>query len=189
MSKKSFLLAGILALAVAAACTKLSVKTTYEKQASFIEGFVSTEMKKDPYATLTRNGGAYRLTLHDTLYRVYGQRDPLRQGGTAVVWYACYTLTGSTISASNLVATNVRILANQANWDLSDTLRYKPDTLRLDNKLIRGLQDGLLGVRQYDQCVILFTGEFGFGNSEMGTIPARSALAYEFWIESIDNEN
>lgn len=189
MSKRSLLLAVILALAVTAACSKLSVKTTYEKQATFIEGFVSSQMSKDPDATLTRNGGAFRLTLHDTLDRIFGQRDSLRQGGTAVVWYACYTLTGNSISASNLVATNIRSLATSAGWNLSDTLRYKPDTLRLDNKLVRGLQDGLYGVQQYDECVILFTGEFVFGNNERGTIPARSALAYEFWIEKIENEN
>lgn len=189
MSKRSLLLAGIFALAVTAACSKLSVKSTYEKQATYIEGFVSAQMSKDPQATLTRNGGAFRLTLHDTLDRVFGQRDSLRQGGTAVVWYACYTLTGSTLSASNLVATNIRLLANSAGWELSDTLRYKPDTLRLDGKLVRGLQEGLFGVQQYDECFILFTGEFGFGNNERGTIPARSALAYQFWIENIDNEN
>jgi len=189
MSKRSLLLAGILALAVTAACSKLSVKSTYDKQATYIEGFISAQMTKDPKATLTRNGGAFRLTLHDTLDRVYGQRDSLRQGGTAAVWYACYTLTGSSLNSNNLVATNVRMLATSAGWNLSDTLRYKLDTLRLDGALVRGLQDGLYGVQQYDECVILFTGEFGFGNFERGTIPARSALAYQFWIENIENEN
>ena len=189
MSKRSLLLAAILAMAVIAACSKLSVKSTYEKQSTYIEGFVSAQMSKDPQATLTRNGGAFRLTLHDTLDRVFGQRDSLRKGGTAVVWYACYTLTSSSVSSGNLVATNVKQLATSAGWNLSDTLRYKPDTLRLDGTLVRGLQEGLHGVQQYDECYILFTGEFGFGNNERGTIPARSALAYQFWIESIENEN
>ena len=86
------------------------------------------------------------------------------------------------------MATNVKDIARQAGWNLSDTLRYKLDTLTLDNSLVSGLQEGLRGVRQYDECVVLFTGEFGFGNTERGTIPARSALAYLFWIENIDNE-
>ena len=79
-------------------------------------------------------------------------------------------------------------IAEQAKWELSDTLRFKLDTLTLDKSLVSGLYEGLQGVQQYDECVVLFTGEFGFGNAERGTIPARSALAYQFWIEKIDNE-
>ena len=189
MSIRSLLIAGLFAMAAAAACSKLSLQGTYDKQAAYIENFVSSQMAKDTTATFSRRGCAYRLTLHDTLDRVFGQRDTLRQGGQAVVWYACFTLSGSSLSLNNLVATNVKEIAQAAGWQLSDTLRYKTDTLRLDKSLVRGLQDGLQGVRPYDEYVILFTGEFGFGKSERGTIPARSALAYQFWIEKIDNEN
>ena len=105
------------------------------------------------------------------------------------LYYACYTLTSSSISVGNLIATNVKSIAEMADWNLSDTLRYKLDTLTLDKTIVSGLYDGLQGVQEFDECVILFTGEFGFGNAERGTIPARSALAYQFWIENIlDNE-
>ncbi len=188
--KRSTLIAVLPAfLALALACTKQALQTTYDKQATYIESFVTARMSADTNATLTRNGGAYRLTLHDTLDRVLGNRDSLAAGGKVVVQYACYTLTGSSISTSNLVATNVQSLAESAGWELSDTTIYKLDTLTLDNSLVQGLEDGLAGVQQYDECFILFTGEFGFGNIAKGTIPARSALAYQLFIESIDNEN
>ena len=186
--KRSTLIPVLLSVLLAAACAKQSLKTTYDKQAATIENFVSAQMKADPYATLSRNGGAYRLTLHDTLDRIFGQRDSLRDGGKTAVYYACFTLTGNSLAAANLVATNVKQIAESAGWNLSDTTRYKLDTLTLDRSLVKGLQDGLAGVQQYDECIVLFTGEFGFENTARGTIPARSALAYQFWIESIDNE-
>ena len=188
MKKSSVILFAALVMAGLGACSRESLKATYDRQATFIEGFISAQMKADTNATLVRNGSVYRLTLHDTLDRVLGQRDSLRQGGKVSLYYACYTLTGATITSSNLIATNVKVIAEQANWNLSDTLRYKLDTLTLDKTLVGGLFDGLQGVQQYDECIVLFTGEFGFGNAERGTIPARSALAYQFWIENIDNE-
>lgn len=189
MKKNTVILAATLAAFwLAGACNRESLKATYDKQATYIEGFVSAQMKADTNATLVRNGNAYRLTLHDTLDRLFGQRDSLTQGGRASVYYACFTLTGSTISSSNLVSTNIREIAESAGWSLSDTTRYKLDTLVLDNSLVKGLQEGLEGVQQYDECIVLFTGESGFGNRQRGTIPARSALAYQFWIENIDNE-
>ena len=188
MKKSSVILLAAIVLAGLGACSKESLKATYDKQISYIEGFITAQMNADTNATLVRNGNAYRLTLHDTLDRVLGPRESLLDGGKVSLYYACYTLTGNSLSAGNLVATNVKDIARQAGWNLSDTLRYKLDTLTLDKSLVSGLQEGLRGVRQYDECVVLFTGEFGFGNTERGTIPARSALAYLFWIENIDNE-
>ena len=79
--------------------------------------------------------------------------------------------------------------AIQAKWNLTDTTRYKLDTLTLDKSLVPGLATGLEGVQPLDEGYILFTGKYGYGASEKGTIPARSALAYYFWIENISNED
>lgn len=186
--KKSTVILILSLLALLGGCAKEALKTTYDKQAGFIEGFISTQMKTDTNATYVRRGGAYRLTLHDTLDRVLPGRDTLREGGKVVLQYVCYTLTGSSIGINNLVATNVLSVAQHAGWNLSDTTRFKSDTLVLDASLVQGLRDGLVGVKPYDEYFILFTGEFGFGNMSRGTIPARSALAYQVLIEQIDNE-
>ena len=181
--KRSTVIFLLLTAVLGAACTKASLKTTYDKQTTFIEGFVSAQMKSDPKATLTRNGGAYRLTLHDTLDRV----DSLLPGGKVVLHYACYTLTSSSVNKSNLVATNLKSVATSAGWNLTDTTRFKPDTLTLGKDLVKGLQAGLVGVQEEDEAFIMFTGEYGYGARERGTIPARSALIYQVWIKSIDN--
>jgi len=176
----------ILLLALAAACSKQSLQSTYDKQAGYIEGFVSVQMKQDPLATLTKNGSVYRLTLHDTLD---ADRDSLLPGGKVSLVYGCFTLTGSSVSLSNLVSTNWKGLARAAGWELTDTTRFKLDTLVLDGSLVEGLAAGLEGVQPWDEGYILFTGKYGFGKSERGTIPARSALAYYYLIENISNED
>ena len=175
----------ILLLILMAACSKQSLQSTYDKQASYIEGFVSAQMKKDTLATLTKNGNVYRLTLHDTLDV---DRDSLKPGGMVSLVYGCFTLTGNSISLSNLVSTNWKELAQAAGWTLTDTTHFKLDTLVLDNSLVEGLAAGLEGVQQWDEGYILFTGKYGFGKYERGTIPARSALAYYYFIENISNE-
>ena len=99
---RKLILIGLSALLLAA-CTKQSLQSTYDKQTSYIESFVSTQMGKDATATLTRNGGAYRLNLQDTLDPT---RDSLAWGQRVSLRYACFTLTSASLSASNLVATN-----------------------------------------------------------------------------------
>ena len=172
-------------LALAAACTKQSLQATYDKQTTYIENFIAAQMKADSEATLVRNGGAYRLTLQD-----HGDpnADSLALGGQVSLYYGCFVLTGASLSTGNLVATNLEELATQAKWTVTDKERFQLVTLTVDDKLVEGLKDGLQGVQPGDQGYILFTGKYGFEAAEKGTIPARSALAYYFWIDSINNE-
>lgn len=179
--KKSILISAVLAAVVLPGCSKQE-QTTYDKQAGYIENFVSTQMGKDATATLTRNGGAYRLILNDTLDPT---RDSLAWGQRVALYYGCFTLTSATLSTSNLVATNYKELAQRAQWDTSDETRFQLDTITLDDSLVPGLADGLLGVQPKDEGYILFTGKYGYRKSERGTIPALSALAYYILIDEI----
>jgi len=172
-----------------AACTKQSLQTTYDKQAGYIESFLTTQLTKDTTATLFINDGAYRLNLHDTLTVFEQGTDSLQWGGKVSLYYGCFILSSSSLSTSDLVATNFKDLADDAGWVLSDESHFKLDTITLDKTLVPGLAAGLVGVQPEDEGYILFTGKYGYGASEKGTIPARSALAYYFWIENISNEN
>ena len=186
MKKSTVILIVAIMEALAAACTKQAEQTTYDKQTTYIENFISAQLKSDEEATLTRKEGAYRINLHDNLSQ---ERDSLRPGGKVALYYGCFILTGASLSTSNLVATNLKELATQAKWTLSeDEDRYMLDTLTLDDSLLPGLRIGLEGVQPQDEGYILFTGKYGYGNSQRGTIPAMSALAYYYWIENIKNE-
>ena len=185
MRRSTLILITGLAAAAIAACTKQSLQTTFDKQTTYIENFVSARMKEDTNATLTRNGGAYRVNLHDTLSQ---QRDSLKWGQKVSLYYGCFTLTSASLNTSNLIATNLQALAKQAKWSLTDTTLFKLDTLVLDGALVTGLADGLAGVQPKDEGYILFTGKYGYGKNQRGMIPALSALAYYFWIEEIIDE-
>ena len=84
------------------------------------------------------------------------------------------------------MATNVIEVAEMAKWKLTDSTNiFHLDTIRVDKKLVEGLYLGLQGVQQFDHGYVLFTGEYGFGNMARGTIPARSALVYQYVIDEI----
>jgi FKBP-type peptidyl-prolyl cis-trans isomerase len=57
-----------------------------------------------------------------------------------------------------------------------------------DADLINGLKKGLEGVRAGEECEIIFSGKYGFGNNTFGMIPAKSALLYKIWVVSVTNE-
>lgn len=179
--KKSAII--LLSVIVAGACTQQALQTTYDKQTTNIESFISSQMKTDETATLTRTGGAYRLTLKDTLDPT---RDSLGWNGSVTMDYALYVLTGSSVSAQNLVATSREDVAASAGWDLSDKEQFQKVTLSMQDSILEGLKMGLYGVQPEDEAYILFTGKYGYGNREQGTIPAKSALVYHVWIESIE---
>ena len=57
-----------------------------------------------------------------------------------------------------------------------------------DAKLIPGLKDGLLGVKAGEECEILFSGKYGFGNENFGIIPANSAQLWTIWVVGVAND-
>ena len=192
MKKSTRILIPFLLLAVFSgifpACNKEAVQMTYDKQETNIAKFVEAQLKADETARVIYKDGVVRVVLHDTLRREGLLADTLRTGGTVSFYYAGYTLTGANLNSSNLFATNHQRTANSAGWRLSDTTAFKIQTLTLDNKLLEGLQRGLEGVRNQDECYILFSGKYAFGSRRQGTIPARSALVYHIWVNSISND-
>jgi hypothetical protein len=170
------------------ACNKEAVQLAYDKQETSIASFVEAQRRADETATVTYKDGVVRVVLHDTLTREGLLADTLSMGGTVSFYYAGYTLSGSNVSSSNLFATNHQRTADAAGWKLSDTTAFHIQTLTLDDKLLEGLQRGLEGVRNQDECYILFSGKYAYGSRVQGTIPARSALVYHIWVNSISND-
>ena len=189
MKTSTRILAAVLLLAAfVPACRKQSVEMAYDKQETNIAKFVEDQVKKDADATVAYKDGVVRIVLHDTLTREGILADTLRTGGTVSFHYAGYTLTSSTVSNANLFATNHKKTADAAGWKLSDTTAFNIVTLTLDDRLLDGLQRGLEGVRGLDECYILFSGKYAYGSRVQGTIPARSALVYHVWVDSISND-
>ena len=168
----------VLILAVSAiSCTKSKLETTYNNQESQIDSYISG--KTD--CRVVRNGGANRVVLTE------GEGEELSPDGFVSFYYAGYTFTGS-FNASNLFTTNHRQTAEQSKWDLTDPEYEIYETNLSDAKLLQGIKDGLVGVKAGEECEILFTGKFGFGNENFGTIPAKSALLYKIWVVGVTND-
>jgi hypothetical protein len=101
-------------------------------------------------------------------------------------YFAGYSFTSGK-STNNLFATNHEETANSARWDLTDA-DYNLMTIDMaDTELVKGLRDGLLGVKSGEHCEILFTGKYGYGKKPFGTVPANSALLFEIWVEAVSN--
>ena len=159
-------------------CVKSKLEVTYNSQESKIESYIAG--KGDTYRSI-RNGGANRLVLKE------GEGEELQGNGFVSFYYAGYKFTGN-FSASNLFVTNHQATAEQSGWSLTDA-DYQIYEINLgDARLIQGLKDGLLGVKAGEECEILFSGKYGFGNEKFGIIPANSALLYKIWVVGVAND-
>lgn len=178
---KIFLLAAFLPLSLS--CEKESVKEALTKQEKDIETYISNEIKSNPSYKVIYEKGSNRLVTKE------GAGEALAPNGTISFYYAAYTFPSSSISLQNLFSTNKESVALAAKWELTDKKALEIKTMNLsESSLVTGLRNGLAGVKGGEECVILFSGKYGFGNSSLGTIPANSALAYQIWVESISNE-
>ena len=176
------LLGSLLAGIVLLSCSK-ETETLFGNQEKKIESYVQTLLKSSSDAFVCYQDGVTRVTVKRTAPET---EDSLKTDGLAAIWYAGYTFTGS-VNVSNLFTTNYTEVTH--TWAVSDSSIFKIATVRpSENELVEGLRRGLPGVKAGDECYILFSGKYGFGDRILGTIPANSALAYHIWVQSISNE-
>ena len=163
-------------------CVKQKLETTYNSQESKIDQYIEkSRIAGNDTLRVVYNGGASRLVTKE------GEGEELSATGNIAFYYAGYVFSGS-ISNTNLFITNHLQTATEAGWTLSEE-ETQILTINLDEyKLIPGLKSGLIGVKGGEECQILFTGKYGFGNKAFGTIPANSPLVYKIWVESISND-
>ena len=179
---RSALILAIFVLAVFS-CTKEEAKTRYSRQEQNIESFVNSILSSVDTAYVVHNAGSSRVVV------VPGDGDSLSTDGTVSFYYAGYVLKNSRLSSSDLFATNDKDIATAAGWTLSDDSAFEIKTLNVGaDGLVTGLRHGLEGVKAGQECYILFSGKYGFGKHQSGTIPANAALAYHIKVESISNE-
>ena len=173
----------ILTVLAAGSCAKESRETQYAAQETRIESFVNSQLSANPDAYVVHQDGTERLVL------VEGSGDALESGGTVSFYWAGYIMNGSSLNSSNLFGTNSKDIAENAGWDTSDEEAFRIETLTLgSDALVTGLENGLYGVKGGQECILLFSGKYGFGKRPLGTIPANSALAYHIWVESLSND-
>ncbi len=172
----------LLALTAAfSSCVKEKLEETYNKQEEQIDKYITGAMDKDSTYTVSYNNGSSRLT------RLAGEGPELSSKGSVSFYYAGYTFNGS-ISEASMFGTNHQQTAESANWSLTDVDYSLMEINMSDGNLLEGVRNGLTGVRAGEECEILFSGKYGFGNSTFGIIPAKSALAFKIWVVGVSND-
>lgn len=187
--KNNIIILAISAISImATSCIKEQLETTYNKQEEQIDQYINRSMvvTDDSGATDTlrvvRNSGSNRLVL------IEGTGEELAEDGYVSFYYAGYSFTGNGISASNLFSTNRMETANEAGWNADESEYQLYEINFADSDLIPGLKKGLAGVKAGEECEILFSAKYGFGNKALGIIPAKTALLYKIWVVGVTND-
>ena len=187
MRKRILILAAALICMATASCVKEQLEVTYNRQEEQIDSYITknSAISNGEGGTdslrVVRNGGSNRLV------KVEGTGEELQADGHVGFYYAGYIFNGS-VSASNMFVTNHQATAEQAGWDLTDPDYALMEINITEAELLDGVRKGLMGVRAGEECEIIFSGKYGFGNSTFGMIPAKSALLYKIWVVSVTNE-
>ena len=184
MTKRMLIYMSVLMLCC---CTKQSVQATYDKQETIIDNLVQNILGSDESATVEYLSGPVRIRLGSSTSTE--EDTALEKGGKVSFYYGGYVLSSASLSSSNLFATNLEELASASGWKNVDESMFELQTVTVGKgELVPGLEKGLPGVRKGDVVLILFSGKYGWGNHSRGTIPARSALAYQIWVTDVSNE-
>lgn len=175
------------ALSCVSGCTSQSLETTYASLEDAIDRYITTNFSDSSAYTVHRYSGSNRITvlLADSLGFVMPE-DTLMAGGTVTFDYALY-LFDSSFPPRNMIAATTEELATQGGvW--GDESVFVPATVNLsDKQLLEGLRKGLMGVYAGEECYILFSPKYGFGNTEINAIPKMSSLIYHVWVLDIEN--
>lgn len=191
----------------AASCVKDKLEETYSRQETQIDTYLTRNrvVKRDSIQIIitpnaddpTKNDTTkLKVEWEDTLDVVYnngaarlikteGTGPELTENGAVSFYYAGYIFSSS---PSTLFATNHRETAEGANFELTDADYELIEADMTKARMIDGLRNGLIGVRSGEECEIVFSGKYGFGDEIFGTIPVNSALLYKIWVVGVSNE-
>lgn len=199
---KNNILIMLILCTMASACVKEKIEETYSKQETRIDDYLTKNqtMQRDSIATVTDpetgetiekvvqwtdtlrieyNNGSARLVKEE------GDGEALTENGSVSFYYAGYLFSGS---PTTLFTTNHQETAESSNFVLTDADYeiFMADMRSVE--LLDGLRNGLIGVRAGEECEILFSGKYAFGNHIFGTIPANSALLFKIWVIGVSND-
>lgn len=180
--------AAIAAATICSGCSAASLEQEYNKSEEAIDKFVQSRFSDDTLYRVVRQDGVTRVTIlpqaatADRTASASG--DTLAPGGTVTFDYAGY-IFDSSLPPRQMFATTIRQMAEEAGlW--GDDATFSPVTARLsEGELIEGLRRGLRGVTAGEECYIIFSGKYGFGNKSVNAIPKLSPLFYYIKVISL----
>lgn len=100
-------------------------------------------------------------------------------GDSVYFYYAGYIFNSG---KGNLFATNNKSVADKAEFTLINGVEGK---VVGGDDLIKGLSKGLIGVKQGEQCNVIFSAKYGYDNESVYNVPKLSPLFFDIWIERV----
>ena len=198
--KASTIFFTLVACILTSSCIKEKLETTYKKQDTQIDSYLSKNNTARRDSTIIYEDGSTKdTTWTDTLRIQYnkgaarlvkteGDGPALAENGAVSFYYAGYVFKGSNVNASNLVATNHQATAESANFAITDPDYSLFEANMMETDMLEGLRHGLMGVKPGEECEIVFNAKYGYGNRTFGIIPANSALLYRIWVVGVSND-
>ena len=184
----------------ASSCIKEKLETGYKKQESQIDSYLSKNNTVKRDSTIVFEDGTKKdTTWNEELEIVYnrgaarlikkkGTGEKLSADGAVSFYYAGYIFKGGAPTAANLFATNHQTTAETSEFETTDADYSLFEVNMAETEMLEGLRDGLEGVRAGEECEILFTAKYGYGNRTFGIIPANSPLLYRIWVVGVSND-
>ena len=151
-------------------CTKQDRENTIISQEASIDSYIESLSDK----TVVRNGGSNRVIITDGV-----DGTEVAVGDSLYIRYAGYIFSRG---KGALFVTNDETVAEAASFPVQEA----PMKIKLGStELISGLSSGLLGVKEGEQCYIMFSAKYGFNNKVVYNIPKLSPLFFEIWVDKV----
>lgn len=179
---KIFLLPALCLVAgVLFSCSKEEEKSAFAAQEKRINAFVEDSLNAHPEYKVIKNKHITKLIVKE------GIGEPANGKSEIAIFYIAYTFPSKAPSLNNLLSTNIKEIAERANWTIEqDENTFGVKTIIPDkDELVQGLKEGLEGVKEGEECYILFSGKYGYGSNKIGIIPTCSALMYHIFVEAV----
>ncbi len=167
--RKIVIVFGLILLAIS--CNKQDIENTYNNQEEAIDTYINN---LSGIYRVVRNSGANRVVTKEST-----QNDTLAVGDSLYFYYNGYIFSNG---KGELFATNHGEIIRENNIATDSSaiaIIYGKDPL------LKGLERGLLGVKNGEQCDIIFSAKYGYGNKFMFNVPKLTPLFFEIEIEKI----
>lgn len=151
----------IVSIAVLAGSCSSEYQTTLVDQEGFIDKYITSQFADN---TVIRNEGVNRVIIKE------GKGQTIEKGDRVSFYYAGYVLTAQ---GPSLIFATDRTTATIG-----------------DGALIKGLDIGLVGARNGEESLLIFTADYGYGKNSVNIVPEASALLFQTVVTNVQkNKN
>jgi len=155
-------------------CSDKAEQKTLDDEIKQIDNYVSSLSSSGQ--TVITNGLAVRIIMKE------GDGETVENGDSLYFNYAGYIFSNG---LGTIFDTNLDSLSSKLGIDVYNRGFNAGNVLVKSGELLEGLVRGLTGAKEGEYSYIVFPSSLGFGNVEVGVVPAMSPLIFEIWIKNV----